>query len=164
MWRNSIRPKIRRLERGRDRWAFHALLQTLLPVKQMATPANTLLGITGHLSHSDVAYGGDGSPLGPLPTKMSLMAELQSIYREHVLSCRPMLLDDGNFQARVAIICVRGNKTMSQRFLDLEVFAVEKDAVERARSAGMDWVDAFRKVNDSSLLAPRSPVINRPNG
>jgi hypothetical protein len=92
------------------------------------------------------------------------MAELRSIYREHVLSCRPMLLDDGSFQARVAIICVRGDKTMSQRFLDLEVFAVEADAVERARTAGMDWVDAHGRLSDSSLLAPRSPVINRPNG
>jgi hypothetical protein len=73
------------------------------------------------------------------------MHETRSIYREHILSCRPMKLDDGKFQARVAITSAIGDKTMSQRFLDLEVFTLEVDAIERARTAGMDFVDAHMK-------------------
>lgn len=62
-------------------------------------------------------------------------------YRDHMLGCQPMRLDDGRFQARVVIIALGGTKTRSQRFLDLESFDSEAAAVERAHQAGMDWVD-----------------------
>jgi hypothetical protein len=90
------------------------------------------------------------------------MLETHSLYRDYALSCRPMVLDDGSFQARVAIICVSGDKTKSQRFLDLEVFAVEEEAIKRARSAGMEWVDAHAKRDESSFSLFRGPVVNRP--
>lgn len=66
----------------------------------------------------------------------------RSFYRDYVLSCQPMQLDDGRYQARVAITSMHPNKTCAQRFLDLESFDSREDALERARQAGMDWIDA----------------------
>lgn len=65
----------------------------------------------------------------------------RSFYRDYLLSCQPMRQDDGRFQARVVITALAGDRTRSQRFLDLEVFASEEDAVEHARRSGMDWID-----------------------
>jgi hypothetical protein len=53
-----------------------------------------------------------------------------------------MLLDDGRFEARVVIITMSRNKARSQRFLDLEAYDSEDAAIERARRAGMEWIDA----------------------
>ena len=66
----------------------------------------------------------------------------RSIYRNHLLSCRPMLLDDGQYQARVAITYLGGEKTRSQHFLDLDTFTSEAAANERALQAAQLWVDA----------------------
>lgn len=66
----------------------------------------------------------------------------RSIYRDHLLSCRPMLLDDGQYQARVAITYLGGEKTRSQHFLDLESFPSEAAANERGLQAAQAWVDA----------------------
>lgn len=69
----------------------------------------------------------------------------RTFYREHLLSCQAFRLDNGRFQPRVVITSMAGDKTRSQRFLDLdESTATESEAVDRARRAGMDWVD----VND----------------
>lgn len=69
----------------------------------------------------------------------------RTFYREYLLSCQPFRLDNGRFQPRVVITSMAGDKTRSQRFLDLdESSATEAEAVDRARRAGMDWVD----VND----------------
>jgi len=66
----------------------------------------------------------------------------RSFYRDYMLSCQPMQLDNGRYQARVAITSMHPNKTCAQRFLDLESFDSREDAVERSRQAGMDWVNA----------------------
>lgn len=92
------------------------------------------------------------------------MPQSTSIYRDYHLSCRPMEMDDGTYQARVAIICVSGDKTRSQRFLDLEVFASEDVAIERARSVGMDWVDANAATSEAAHLPVRDRITNRPQG
>jgi hypothetical protein len=65
---------------------------------------------------------------------------LRSFFGDYMLSCRPLPLDDGTFQARVVITSLGGAKTRSQRFLDLEIFASHDDAVEHARRAGIDWI------------------------
>ena len=66
----------------------------------------------------------------------------RSFYREHMLSCGSMRLEDGRFQARVAITSLGSQKTCAQRFLDLESFASHEAAVERALRAGKEWIDA----------------------
>jgi hypothetical protein len=63
------------------------------------------------------------------------------LYKDYLLSCAPLLLDDGLYQARVAITYLGGQRTRSQRFLDLDTFATECEAVAAAHAAGIEWVD-----------------------
>ena len=58
------------------------------------------------------------------------------------LICTPKRTPEGLFTATVAVTYVGGERTRSQRFLDLsEKFATEEEALERGRKAGVDWVD-----------------------
>ncbi len=69
----------------------------------------------------------------------------RTFYRDYLLGCQPMQLENGRFQARVVITSLGGTKTRSQRFLDLESFDSEAAAIERAHQAGMHWID----INDA---------------
>ena len=68
--------------------------------------------------------------------------ETRTFYCGYMLSCEPMPLDDGRFEARVVVTSLSEDKTRSQRFLDLETFASKEAAIERARCVGMEWIDA----------------------
>lgn len=59
---------------------------------------------------------------------------------DYMLSCQPMRLDDGRYQARVVITALGGTRTRAQRFLDLEFYEHEEEAIERARHAGIEWI------------------------
>jgi len=65
----------------------------------------------------------------------------RSFYRDYMLSCQPMCHPDGRYQARVVITSLAGDRTRSQRFLDLEIFASEEVAIAHARQVGMEWID-----------------------
>ena len=62
-------------------------------------------------------------------------------YREHLLNCSAMCMDDGRHQARVAIAAVSGERTRAQVFLDLGLFATAAEAVAHAEQSGKEWVD-----------------------
>jgi len=82
--------------------------------------------------------------LRPLPaTRPAVRPRI--FYRDHLLGCRPLQMDDGRFQARVVITAMGGSKTRSQRFLDLDIFDSEEAAIERAHQAGIEWID----INDN---------------
>jgi hypothetical protein len=81
----------------------------------------------------------------------------RSFFGDYMLSCRPLPLDDGSFQARVVITSLGGAKTRSQRFLDLEIFASHDEAVEHARRAGVDWI----MRNDPAASAFNPSAANR---
>ena len=66
---------------------------------------------------------------------------VRTVYRDYLLSCQPMRQDDGRYQARVVITSLGGDKTRSQRFLDLQVFDSEAAAIDHARRSGIDWID-----------------------
>jgi hypothetical protein len=66
---------------------------------------------------------------------------VRSFYRDYMLTCQPLSQPDGRFQARVVITSMAGDRTRSQRFLDLEVFNSEEAAIEHARRSGMEWID-----------------------
>lgn len=66
----------------------------------------------------------------------------RTFYRDYMLSCQPTRLDDGRYEARAVITALGGGRTRAQRFLDLETFESEEAAIERARLAGVDWIDA----------------------
>ena len=65
----------------------------------------------------------------------------RTFYRDYMLSCQPMRLDDGRYQARVVITALGGTRTRAQRFLDLEDYEHEEEAIERAHHAGIEWID-----------------------
>jgi hypothetical protein len=80
------------------------------------------------------------------------MTVYRSIYKDHVLSCTTTPLDDGRFGCHVAVIYMKGDKTTSQRFVDVrETFADEAEAKEKALAAGTDWIDAEANVNRAGL-------------
>jgi hypothetical protein len=63
------------------------------------------------------------------------------LYKGYLLSCAPMQLDDGRWQARLGIASMSTTKTRAQRFLDLGFFDSESEAAAHARRAGTKWVD-----------------------
>ena len=65
----------------------------------------------------------------------------RQLYRDHLLSCSAVPMDDGRYQARVAIAAISGDRTRAQRFLDLDAFATEDEALAHAGQAGCEWVD-----------------------
>jgi hypothetical protein len=65
----------------------------------------------------------------------------RTLYREHLLSCSAVPTEDGRFQARVAVAAIGGDRTRAQRFLDLDAFGSEEDALAHATQAGREWVD-----------------------
>jgi hypothetical protein len=66
----------------------------------------------------------------------------RTVYKGHLLSYEPALLDNGRLQARIAITALGGQPTIAQRFIDLHEFDTEAEAIECAKRAGMDWVDS----------------------
>jgi hypothetical protein len=84
------------------------------------------------------------------------------LYKGYLLSCAPMQLDDGRFQARVGITSMDSKKTRAQRFLDLESFDTESEAAAHAKQVGMKWVDdngagPSATTALSSRAPPRTP-------
>jgi hypothetical protein len=58
------------------------------------------------------------------------------------LICTPKRTHEGLYVATVAVTYVGGERTRSQRFLDLtEEFATEEEAAEGGRKAGVEWID-----------------------
>ena len=68
-------------------------------------------------------------------------------YGDYMLTCQPMRLDDGRYQARVVITALGGTRTRAQRFLDLEFYEREEEAIERAHHAGVEWIDLNGSAN-----------------
>lgn len=66
---------------------------------------------------------------------------VRAFYRDYLLTCQPAPQPDGRYQARVVITSLAGDRTRSQRFLDLEVFSSEDAAIAHARQSGMEWID-----------------------
>ena len=93
---------------------------------------------------------------------LNLDTNKRSLYRGHVLSCRPLLQDDGRYQARVAITSLGGDKTLSQRFLDLESFASKEEAISKAHLAGLAWVDRDweKRGVETDDHCPQAPSIH----
>ena len=64
------------------------------------------------------------------------------LYKGYYLTASSTRTDCGRYQARVAITALGGDKTRSQRFLDLDHFPTEAEADEHAIAAGRNWIDA----------------------
>jgi hypothetical protein len=68
--------------------------------------------------------------------------EARTIYKGYTFTDVSTQMDDGRYRAKVAIMALEGERTRSQRFLDLEVFGTEAEASERALRVAMAWIDA----------------------
>jgi hypothetical protein len=62
-------------------------------------------------------------------------------YRGYHLACISTQTDNGHYRARVAVMALDGERTRSQRFLDMETFGNEAEADERAIAGGKEWID-----------------------
>lgn len=83
-------------------------------------------------------------PVRPLPSSGVRGADLgryRCLYKNHLLNYAPVRLDGGRLQARVAVTALHGLATCAQRFIDLDAYDCEEEAADRARAAGMAWVD-----------------------
>ncbi len=91
-----------------------------------------------------------------LQKSIVLMTVFRSLYKDHVLSCNTTALADGRFGAQVAVIYTKGDKTTSQRFLDVaETFPEESEARDKALAVGMEWVDTEAKLEHGGLYPVR---------
>jgi hypothetical protein len=84
------------------------------------------------------------------------MTTRRSLYKDYLLSCHVAKLECGGFKSQVAIISMVGDKTRSQRFVDLpEVFATDAEAADKATAAGMEWVDTNEHIIDRGFYVDR---------
>jgi hypothetical protein len=64
------------------------------------------------------------------------------LHKDFVLSCNPKKTVDGRFQASLAITYLGGERTRSQRFIDMtDVFDTEEEAAAHARTVGIEWIE-----------------------
>jgi len=86
------------------------------------------------------------------------MATQRCLYKGYYLTSGSIRTESGRYQARVAVTALASEKTRSQRFLDLDDFATEAEADERAIAGGKDWIDA------QARLEATEPVRRRRSG
>ena len=70
------------------------------------------------------------------------MTTQRCLYRGYYLAPVTIEVDNGRFQARVAVIALDGVRTRSQRFVDLQEFATKAEADAYAIEGGKGWVDS----------------------
>jgi hypothetical protein len=98
------------------------------------------------------------SPAQPPPRAAKPGPTSRSMHRDHLLSCSATEIESGKFRANVAIIYMKGDKTRSQRFLDIEeVYASESEARDKGMACAIEWVDNNANVPESPLLTSRAP-------
>ena len=84
------------------------------------------------------------------------MPSSRLIHKDHLLSIDAIRLDSGVYKAQVAVICLKGDRTRSQRFIDLkETFPCELAAKERGHAVGIDWVEINGDKPDSGFHTSR---------
>jgi hypothetical protein len=66
---------------------------------------------------------------------------MKYFYRDHCLVTTTAATGDGRFQAGVAVIVLCNSRTLSQRFLDFDVFGSKDEADRQAIEGGKEWVE-----------------------
>ena len=59
--------------------------------------------------------------------------------------------EDGRYRARVAIVSLEGTRTRSQRFIDLDVYRTQEEALDRLTAAAKSWIDSETDKDRLSL-------------
>lgn len=81
------------------------------------------------------------------------------IYKGYTVADVTTAMDDGRFQARAAIMSLNGERTRSQRFLDLETFRTSEEAHARTMQVAKAWIDALPAADRLALPTNFSPLI-----
>ena len=76
----------------------------------------------------------------------------RNVYQGFVFTDVSTRTDDGRYRARVAIMSLDGTRTRSQRFIDLEVFATQAEALDRLTLVAKAWID--NEVDKDKLSLP----------
>lgn len=86
------------------------------------------------------------------------------LYREHLISCYATADDGGSFRAHAAIAAIGISLARAQRFIDLEGFSTEAEAVSHAEVAAIDWLDHNGAITPSSaaLLGRHQARVRMP--
>jgi hypothetical protein len=62
-------------------------------------------------------------------------------YKGYALVDDTAITEDGRYRARVVVVRIVDGRVRSQRFIDLETFAEEDAARQRAIAAAQAWID-----------------------
>lgn len=81
------------------------------------------------------------------------------VYKSYTVADVTTPTDDGRFRARAAIMSLDGERTRSQRFLDLETFRTPEEAHARTMQAAKAWVDALPSADRLALPSNFSPLM-----
>ena len=76
----------------------------------------------------------------------SYISQYRCIYRDHLLTYQPALLDDGRVRARVTVTRLGWKRDMTERVIALPEFETEAEAVAHAKHEGMAWVAAHGRT------------------
>jgi hypothetical protein len=74
----------------------------------------------------------------------------QRLYREHLISCYATVDDGGRYRAHAAIAAVGISLAHAQRFIDIEGFSTEAEAVWHAEVAAINWLDDHGAITPST--------------
>ena len=75
----------------------------------------------------------------------------RGIYKGYTFADVSTPLDNGRYRARVAIMAIDGERTRSQRFIDLEVFNTQEEANERVVTVARAWIDENAGIDRLAL-------------
>ena len=80
------------------------------------------------------------------------------IYKGYTFADVSTPTENGRYRARVAILALDGERTRSQRFIDLEVFHTRAEAGERVVKVARAWIDANAGHDELALPTNFSPL------
>ena len=72
---------------------------------------------------------------------MEIEVSTREIYKGYTFADVSTPTENGRYRARVAILALDGERTRSQRFIDLEVFKTRQEANERVVTVARAWID-----------------------
>ena len=80
------------------------------------------------------------------------------IYKGYTFADVSTPTENGRYRARVAILALDGERTRSQRFIDLEVFKTRQEAGERVVTVARAWIDANEGHDQLALPTNFAPL------
>ena len=80
-------------------------------------------------------------------------------YKGYAFDDDTAMTEDGRYRARVILVTVGNGRARSQRFIDLETFATEDGARQRAIAVARAWIDEEESNDKLALPTSFSPLL-----